>query len=148
MEALKSELNTRGIGGESFQTQVIFEEMKTRQDLFLERMNSLLTPSTGVSGMVTAGVSGGDLNRPNIVVDEAMLDEFIVTGHTNDNEVDRTEEDTNRSKGFVIQWENCESGRYCLVPKTFKLPVGITLSNLFCMFLLEIAQAVFHHIVC
>jgi hypothetical protein len=32
VEAFKSELNARGLGGEIFQAQVIFEEIKTHQD--------------------------------------------------------------------------------------------------------------------
>lgn len=132
VSALKSEMDTRGVGGDGFQARIMFEDMKTHQETFFERMDSL------ISGVGATRVSGSGAGFPLAVVGE-LQNEFIVAGNGEDvdGDVDVSfplEEGINLPKGLVIEWKNCEQGRFCLVPKSFKFPVGLTMINLFTMF--------------
>ena len=70
-----------------------------------------------------------DLQDPDVVITEGPDTELDIVN------VNVTGNDDNiHQKGILIQWENCRNGRFLLVPMNYKIPYGITLSNLFCIF--------------
>uniref|UniRef100_A0A6U0PKS0 Uncharacterized protein n=1 Tax=Eucampia antarctica TaxID=49252 RepID=A0A6U0PKS0_9STRA len=142
MAALNSELNNRGVGGEGFQARAIFEEMKSPQGSFLEQMNSLLA-SGATSGQhsVASSIHGS-------IIPDCDSNFIVATANNehNEDDVDTTravdhedvtvndEESPSIPRGVLIQWKNCEEGKFCLVAKTFRFPKGMTLSTLFCIY--------------
>jgi len=136
VSALKSEMDSRGVGGDGFQARIIFEEMKTHQEAFIERMN-ILAHGTNINGTRAFGSDGRSLRATSVVRDE-LQNEFIVAVNEDEDDVNVSlpveEIGPNVPKGFVIEWKNCERGKFCLVPKNFKFPVGLTVINLFCIY--------------
>ena len=107
VSAIKVEMDERHLGGDEFQSRVIFDEMKDHQNKFFDRMKALLNANArSGSGTEEFNDDHQDPDFVGLVGSETEVDVVNVNVNITGND------DNIPEKGIMIQWENFRNGRF------------------------------------
>jgi len=137
IDALKKELNDRGVGGDAYKANQILQDLKDQQDSFLTKMNNAMGNSGGSSAIRRGPGPGWEdgIHSNFIVIDPP---DPGPDGSPSDDEGGAVNDATdspppvvNQPKGVVIKFSNCRNGKFWLLPPDYKFPKAIGLELLF-----------------
>ena len=120
VNAMRQEMNRRGVGGEMFHLSEMLESFKQQQAVLLAKVNDMVTNCQDASrqdeifDMFDYHEEEEDLDTSEEIVQPPPAVENIERSSTSTLKMNR--------RGVFIKWSNCTDGKIRLLPKDYQFP--------------------------